>query len=120
MAKKEKAKDVLNDIFDKEVTLCYVEFYDLAYSPGWNTKAGYPTKNDALQVGCGILIGEDEDTYTVAMAKGKNVGGDDVLNPLMIFKSLVQEMITFTKEAFSETKKGGRKVKCTKRIMSRQ
>ncbi len=119
MAKKEKAKDVLNDIFDKEVTLCYIEFYDLAYSPGWNLKYGYPTKNDALQVGCGILIGEDKDTYTIAMAKGKNVGRDDVLNPLLIFKSLIMEMVTFTKTAFGDDKTKKGKL-CAKKIYPRK
>ncbi len=104
MPKKDKIKESINDIFDKEVVLAYVEFFDLAYSPGWNTKAGYPTLKDALQVGCGILIAEDRDTYTIAMARGKHVGGNDVLNPLIIFKSLIQKMITFTNSSL-ETKK---------------
>jgi hypothetical protein len=53
------------------------------------------------------------------MAKGKNIGGDDVLNPLIIFKSLITEMVTFTKVAFGDgkTKKGKL---CVKKIYPRK
>ena len=91
-------------IFEEEVAFAYIEFSDPTYSPGWNTLAGYPTTNDAKQIACGILVKEEDEYYIIATAKGKNVGGDDVLNPFLIFKSLITNIEIFTRESLDDRK----------------
>ena len=103
MSKKKKTDDLefeLDIQFDEELTMIYLEFYDHAYNPGWNSPESYPTMNEAEQVACGVLVQETDEYYVLGVSVGKNVCQDSALNPFLVLKSTVTEAVTFTKEAF--------------------
>jgi hypothetical protein len=74
---------------DKMEFVC-VEYYDPIHATGWTPKNEYPTIEESIQIGCGIIIEEDDGKLIIGTGVGKkNKPSDDVLNPFLINKSAI-------------------------------
>lgn len=75
---------------EKELEFICVEFYDPTYASGWVSRKDFPTLQESIQVGCGIVIEEDDKKLIIGMCVNKdNIPTDDVFTLFLINKSSI-------------------------------
>lgn len=85
--------------------LAFVIFIDPTYKAGWIDRKELPENKDALHIGCGVVIREDDKTITLALAEELYDVTSDVMHPQLIHKDCLVQFFTFDMELFNELSK---------------
>lgn len=92
---------------DKEKLLehkfALIIFIDPVYKNGWRDRDSLPENKDALHVGCGVIIREDEKTLTLALAEELYDTTSDVMHPQLIHKDGLIKFYEFDMEFVNGT-----------------
>ena len=90
-----------------EHTFCYVVFLDPTYKAGWIERKELPVNKDALHVGCGVVVGENDKSITIALAEEAYDKNSSVMHPQLLPKDCIIKLFKFTEEIFDELSKPG-------------
>lgn len=83
-------------------TGAFVVFIDPTYKEGWVERGELPKNRDALHIGCGIVIREDDKTITLALAEELYDKTSAVMHPQLIHRDCLVQYYTFDTEIFDE------------------
>jgi len=96
----------MNDTDNTKHTFAFFIFIDPLYKDGWVSRKELPVKRDSIHIGCGVVIKEDKDFITLALAEEMFDTTSQVMNPFTIHKELLIKLYTFDEELFYEQTRG--------------
>ena len=80
----------------------YVIFIDPTYKQGWIERKELPKEKDAIHIGIGIVVQQNEKAYWFAFAEELYDITSDVMHPQMIHKDCIIKLYKFTEDLFVE------------------
>lgn len=84
----------------------FVVFIDPMYHAGWTDRKELPKKKDAIHIGVGTIVEEDEKSVTFCFAEGMTDKEGDVMHPQLIHRDCLIKFYRFNEELFYAIFKG--------------
>jgi hypothetical protein len=84
----------------------FVIFIDPMYHAGWVDRKELPEKKDAIHIGVGTIVEEDDKSVTFCFAEGLTDTEGDVMHPQLIHRECFIKFYRFDEDLFYAIFKG--------------